>query len=193
MGTNQKPNRGIRIIGGQWRGRRFGVPDIPGLRPSGDRVRETLFNWIQPYLHRAEVADLFAGTGILGLEAASRGAAHVTLIEKSRQACESIEQTLSKLGADDVTLIQADALGWLTGTDRELDLVFVDPPFGQGLAQKVLNLLHQSKQLKNGAIVYLETGCTEPLIPPPNGGSILKEKTIGDVTLRLYKKIIEIN
>jgi 16S rRNA (guanine966-N2)-methyltransferase len=193
MGTKQKPNRGIRIIGGQWRGRRFGVPDIPGLRPSGDRVRETLFNWLHPYLHQAEVADLFAGTGILGLEAASRGAAHVTLIEKSRQACESIEQTLSRLGADDVTLIQADALGWLTGSDRELDLVFVDPPFGQGLAQKALHLLDQGKQLKNGAIVYLETGCTEPLIPPPGGWSILKEKTIGDVTLRLYKKIIEIN
>ncbi len=110
--TKKQPGT-VRIIGGKWRGTRLRVRDLPGLRPSGDRGRETLFNWLQMHLRGARCADLFAGSGVLGLEAASRGAARVTLLEKSRPAAAEIRESLARLKAEQVELIEGDAIAWL--------------------------------------------------------------------------------
>jgi 16S rRNA (guanine966-N2)-methyltransferase len=186
--ANQKTGK-VRIIGGKWRGRRLPVPDIDGLRPSGDRARETLFNWLQAQIRNALCADLFAGTGVLGLEATSRGAAAVVLVEKSPVAARAIRQSLETLDAGNVELIQGDAVGWILNcAEQSLDMVFIDPPFGQGLQQAALSALERGNCLKNGAIVYLETAREESAIVPPPGWSEVKEKVLGEVRMQLLKK-----
>ena len=141
----------VRIIAGQWRGTRLPIPDLPGLRPSGDRGRETLFNWLQASVRGARCADLFAGSGVLGLEAASRGAAQVTLIEKDVVAARHIQATIDKLGAEQVRCVHSDALQWLRDQpEASLDIVFIDPPFGQGLAEKALALLEEHRLVAEG-------------------------------------------
>lgn len=135
----------MRIIAGQWRGRRLPVPDIEGLRPSGDRSRETLFNWLQPYLHRARCVDLFAGTGVLGLEAVSRGAAGAVLVEKSRQAASAIRASIDLLHAEQVSVVTADAISWLESQPKaSIDIAFVDPPFAASLAEITMQTLAMS-------------------------------------------------
>ena len=183
-----KRNRGVRIIGGVWRGRRLPVPELEGLRPTGDRVRETLFNWLQASLKDAIVADLFAGSGALGIEAASRGAGSVTLIEQSHIAGESIRNSLETLDAHQVTLVMADALSWLADNETKLDVVFIDPPFGSGLEDKTLQALNSGDCMKPGGLAYIETNRdSSPLMMAPDW-SILKEKTIGEVNMKLMKR-----
>src|SRR5574344_2111444 len=131
----------VRIIGGQWRNTRLAVPDRPGLRPSSDRVRETLFNWLMPRLPGAAVLDLFAGSGALGLEALSRGAAQATLVEKERQLAAAISAVASRLQAN-ARVEASDALAWLARPPgQRFDIAFVDPPFADGLWAQVLALL----------------------------------------------------
>ncbi len=127
---NRKRQGSVRIIGGKWRGRRLPVRDLPGLRPSGDRSRETLFNWLQASVEGAVCVDLFAGSGALGLEAASRGAAEVVLVEKLRAAVSDLRAVLLALKADQVTVIESDALQWLGSCPpQSVDIAFIDPPF----------------------------------------------------------------
>ncbi|GAB3045295.1 16S rRNA (guanine(966)-N(2))-methyltransferase RsmD [Stenotrophomonas tumulicola] len=147
----------VRIIGGQWRNTRLPVPALPGLRPSSDRVRETLFNWLMPRLGGARVLDLFAGSGALGLEAVSRGAAHATLVERDPQLAGNLSAIVARLGAEErVQVVQADALRWLQGSPAaRADIVFVDPPFAAGLWDSVLGLL--PRHLAAGAWLYLES------------------------------------
>ena len=183
-----KRSQGVRIIGGVWRGRRLPVPELEGLRPTGDRVRETLFNWLQTSLKDAVVADLFAGSGALGIEAASRGAISVTLVEQSRMACESIKSSLTNLGAKQVTLIKTDALAWLTGNVPKLDVVFIDPPFGSELEGKALQALKSGNCMKNNGLVYIETNRGSPPLPLATDWSVQKEKTIGEVKMTLLKR-----
>jgi len=136
-GNQEKRKRpgSVRIIGGKWRGRRLPVRDLPGLRPSGDRSRETLFNWLQAHVHGAVCVDLFAGSGALGLEAASRGAAKVILVEKLSVAALDLRDVLLALKADQVTVVESDALQWLQSCPAQsLDIAFVDPPFGLHLS-----------------------------------------------------------
>lgn len=182
----------VRIIGGHWRGRRLPVPDLPGLRPSGDRSRETLFNWLQPHLRGARCADLFAGTGVLGLEAASRGAAQTRLIEKAPQAARAIKQSvdlLSKDPAGELMVIEGDVFRWLEECPPgSLDVVFVDPPFGQGLEKRVLSVLAEGDCLVAGGLVYLETSREAPETPLPRGVELLREKMLGEVRMQLLKK-----
>ena len=129
----------VRIIGGQWRGTRLPVPDLPGLRPSGDRSRETLFNWLQTHIHGARCVDLFAGSGVLGLEAASRGAAEVILVEKSKQVAQDLRTSLKRLNAERVEVIETDAINWLALCKAQsMDIMFIDPPFGTGLEVRSL-------------------------------------------------------
>src|SRR6185369_1703329 len=123
----------VRIIGGRLRGRRIAVPDAPGLRPTPDRVRETLFNWVGPTMAGARVLDLFAGTGALGLEALSRGAAAVTLVEQQRVAVSALQQTVQRLGVPEVRIVAADALSFLASDKGQYDLILLDPPFAAGL------------------------------------------------------------
>lgn len=184
----------VRIIGGRWRGRRLPVPDLPGLRPSGDRGRETLFNWLAPVIHGAHCADLFAGTGALGLEAASRGAASVVLIEKARAAARALGENVATLQASDrrgrIEVVHGDALDWLvTCAPGSLDVVFLDPPFGSGLDEAALGLLRRGGALAVGGLVYLESARQERSAEAVEGWETLRDKTLGEVRMRLLKKI----
>lgn len=146
----------VRIIGGKWRGRKLSVAERSGLRPSSDRVRETLFNWLSPFLEGARSLDLFAGTGALGFEALSRGAAHATLLDNDRITVELLRQHVDILGAKNVDVIESDALAWLRSASRSaFDIVFLDPPFGQECIEAALREL-PSGWLKHRAWVYLE-------------------------------------
>jgi 16S rRNA (guanine966-N2)-methyltransferase len=179
----------VRIIGGRWRGTRLQVADLPGLRPSGDRGREVLFNWLQAHLQGARCADLFAGTGVLGLEAASRGAAEVVLIENQRAACAAIRSNLAKLGGETVRLVEGDALDWLEHCEPgSLEVVFVDPPFGKGLEQRVLERLVGDRLVEPGGLVYLETARDEHPVHVGMDWEVLKEKVLGEVRMQLLKK-----
>lgn len=189
--SRHKPGPGkgagtLRIIGGDFRGRRLPIADLDGLRPTGDRQRETLFNWLQFELPGARVADLFAGTGALGLEAASRGAAEVWLIETHPKAARALEQAAGLLRAP-VKVARIDALAWLRDRPAaSLDGVFVDPPFAADLWQPVLDALTASGCLKAGAFVYLETP-RDRALSLPEGWTLAKEKSSGDVTQRLVR------
>jgi len=152
----------VRIIGGSWRGRKLDVLPLPGLRPSGDRSRETLFNWIGPSIHGSRCMDLFAGTGVLGLEAASRGARSVTLVERAAPAIERIREQIKDWPQQErVMLVNADALKWLPGQDISFDLVFIDPPHGLGLQIKALELLLKHQLLSSSGRVCVEHGMRE--------------------------------
>lgn len=180
MNRQGRPSR-VRIIGGDWRRRWLPVAPVPGLRPSADSQRETLFNWLQPLLPGAAVLDLFAGTGALGLEAASRGAASVLLVEKSPLAARQLKANCAALGAEQVTVRQGDALR-LLAQDRQssglarFNVVFVDPPFGKGLVMPVLRDLVDGDWLAPDAQVYVEQ---ENSLPAPAGWRVLRERTGG--------------
>lgn len=179
----------MRIIAGNWRGSRLPVPDLPGLRPSGDRCRETLFSWLQPFLKGAVCVDLFAGSGSLGMEAASRGASRVILIEKLNQAAVILNQNVSRLKAANVEVISMDAIEWLHQCDAQsLDLVFVDPPFGLKLETRALELLTVHDCVKSGGHVYLEIAESEAVIDPGPDWQVSREKVLGDVRMLLLRK-----
>jgi 16S rRNA (guanine966-N2)-methyltransferase len=180
----------VRIIGGQWRGRRLPVADLPGLRPSGDRSRETLFNWLQAYLPGARCLDLFAGSGALGLEAASRGAASSTLLDIESKAVRVLGENLSLLGAENVHLVRADAMRWLAEAEPDsFDIIFVDPPFQRDLAQTVLDAIADTGLLRESGFVYLETPSSGPTPVPPEGWVEWREKRVGEVRMQLMQNI----
>jgi 16S rRNA (guanine966-N2)-methyltransferase len=156
----------VRIIAGHLRGSKLPVADRPGLRPTSDRVRETVFNWLQPMLPGARVLDLFAGTGALGFEAASRGAARVLLVERDPQLAASLRDQAARLKADTVQVVHADALAWLRDApDEEFDGVFLDPPFDAALWDAAAALL--PPRLAPSAWVYVETPAgSAPSLPP---------------------------
>ena len=182
----------LRIIGGQWRGRKLSFPDAQGLRPTGDRIRETLFNWLAPELPGAHCLDLFAGSGALGLEALSRGAASVTMIERDNAVATLLRQHLQTLNASDGRIEQADALEWLKRqqirpeTERpHFDIVFVDPPFAGNLWCDTLNTLESGGLLSDYAAIYVESPRQQPLSAPEHW-SLHREKQAGQVAYRLY-------
>jgi len=184
----------VRIIGGEWRGRRLPVVDLPGLRPSGDRARETLFNWLQPYIRGAHCADLFAGTGVLGIEAYSRGAAEVTLVENMPLAVQALRAALVKLehpGAKaGLHLAETDAIRWLQLQEpASLDIVFIDPPFGSRLESRAMTLLVDRDLVRPNGLVYIESSRDTPPFHPGLGWDISREKTLGQVRMLLLKKI----
>jgi 16S rRNA (guanine966-N2)-methyltransferase len=187
---NRKRPGSVRIIGGKWRGRRLPVRDLPGLRPSGDRSRETLFNWLQAYVRGAVCVDLFAGSGALGLEAASRGAAEVILVEKLSVAALDLRDVLLVLKAVQVTVVESDALQWLQSCPAQsLDIAFVDPPFGLHLETRALELIRHQDCIRTGGFVYIESVRDAPVIVAGPGWEIAREKTVGEVRLLLLKKI----
>lgn len=152
----------VRIIGGQFRRRLLDFPGTAGLRPTPDRVRETLFNWLGQDLPDWSCADLFAGSGALGFEAASRGAGRVVMIERERAAVDALERNCGVLGARQVEILRADALAWLANSRETFDLIFVDPPFDSDLAATVLPGL--ARHLKPGGQAYVEQSV--PVIAP---------------------------
>lgn len=175
----------LRIIGGVNRGRRLPIPDQPGLRPTADRVRETLFNWLAPVLPGARCLDLFAGSGALGLEAASRGAGNVVLVERNERVARQLRANCLTLGTQTVQVIQADALTWLGGDPGPFDLVFLDPPFAEGLLGPACTLLTDRGWLGTGARVYLETDARSGFPPLPDGWELVRERTAGQVRFGL--------
>ncbi|GAB3749093.1 16S rRNA (guanine(966)-N(2))-methyltransferase RsmD [Lysobacter olei] len=177
----------VRLIGGKWRGTRLDVPQAPGLRPTADRVRETLFNWLMPVLPGARVLDLFAGSGALGLEALSRGAASAVLVERDRSLATALSGTLSRLeGGKAAQVVNADALAWLaTAEAGRFDLAFLDPPFSAGLWEAVLPRLVAC--LSPQAWLYVEspTGVA-PELPPE--WDLHREGHTRDVRYALYRR-----
>lgn len=177
----------IRLIGGRWRGTRLPVPDVDGLRPTSDRVRETLFNWLQAEVAGARVLDLFAGTGALGLEAASRGAARVDFVERAPAANRALEAVIARLGpvgGPPMAVHGVDAVRWLDGAEGPWDLVFVDPPFAAGLWPPVLEGLRP--RLAARAHVYVESQVASPA-PVPGGWRLHRELATRDVHAALYR------
>ena len=176
----------IRIIGGRWRGRKLSVPERPGLRPTGDRVRETVFNWLQPEIVGARCLDLFAGTGALGLEAASRGASRVVMVERDRVLTETLRQARQWPGGEVIQVYDGDALRWLVNAGEAFDIVFVDPPFGSGLQAQALAGLVEHGVLAATALVYVEQGVDESLADLA-GFESLRDKRMGRVRARLLR------
>jgi 16S rRNA (guanine966-N2)-methyltransferase len=178
----------IRIIGGRWRGTRLAVADAPGLRPTSDRVRETLFNWLMPVLPGARVLDLFAGSGALGLEAVSRGAGGALLVERDPALAQSLRQACERLQAEAVQVIRADALQWLRfPVHGRFDLVFLDPPFDAGLWREALALL--PPWLAEDAWLYLESPAAAAETPGP-GWSLHREGRTRETRHALYRRAI---
>jgi len=177
----------VRIIGGTHRGRRVRFPLLPGLRPTGDRVKETLFNWLQPRIAGADCLDLFAGSGSLGLEAASRGAGSVLMLERADEAVRQLCANVAALGLDRARVERGDALAWLDRPAVErFDLVFLDPPFDQPVLGAACRLLTQRGWLTGDALVYVETAADD-LPPLPKGWSPWREKRAGQVAYRLFQ------
>ncbi len=145
----------LRIIGGYWRSRKLTFINAPNLRPTPDRVRETLFNWLQRSISDARCLDLFAGSGALGLEALSRGAMEVVFIEKHRAAAQQLEQNLRLLAADSGVL-QCDAKNYLQQATKAFDIIFLDPPFRQNWLPQILDIIFQRKLLQPNGLIYLE-------------------------------------
>lgn len=178
----------VRIIGGSLRGSRLPVPQAHGLRPTPDRVRETLFNWLRPRLPGARVLDLFAGSGALGIEAHSQGAGPVTLIERDAALASHLKtQCLRlKIPADAVRVVHADALTWLRSAAVEpLDLALLDPPYALELWQPALSLLLARGWLKEGALVYLEWPRERPAPQPPAGWDWHRQTQAGGLVFGL--------
>ena len=169
--VQNRPNT-LRIIGGEWRSRRIRFPGLAGLRPTPDRVRETLFNWLAPDLAGSRCLDLFGGSGALGLEALSRGTASVTFVEREREAADRLRETVSELAPGRAMVVQADALAWLGGTAQPFDIAFVDPPFDSGLLPAAMRALESGGWLAPEARIYLE-GPARAGPPELPGGWIL--------------------
>jgi 16S rRNA (guanine966-N2)-methyltransferase len=187
-GTGNKkslPGR-LRIVAGNWRSRLLDIADVPGLRPTSERVRETLFNWLAPHIQGARCLDLFAGTGALGLEALSRHAGDTVFVEKSSAAIQTLRQNIKTLDANGATIVEGDARAFLASAKpRKFDIVFLDPPFSADLLEELCRLVAESGVLAPRACVYLEQDRAQqpPELPP--GWKVLKEKTAGQVRYSL--------
>jgi len=175
----------IRIIGGRWKRRLLAVPDVAGLRPTPDRVRETLFNWLAPDLPGARCLDLFAGSGALGIEAASRGASRVVLVERDLRLVRHLEQQVTALAAVEVEVVHADALQWLDRCAERYDVVFIDPPFGAMDMEPLLARLVASAALAPQALVYVECPADGDAVAWPPGWSVLRTQRAGRVRYHL--------
>ena len=182
---NRPPPGQVRIIGGTLRGSKLPVPDMPGLRPSGDRARETLFNWLQHEVAGKRVLDLFAGSGALGFEAASRGAAEVVLLERDGLLAQSLRDSARRLKADTVRVEYADAMTWLARPpESRFDLAFLDPPFQANLWGAAAKAL--SPWLADTAWVYVEIA-RSAAFEPPAGWTLHRQGQTRDVRHLLYR------
>jgi 16S rRNA (guanine966-N2)-methyltransferase len=179
--------RELRIIGGSCRGRRLRFPEGVEIRPTPDRVRETLFNWLQPVIQGARCLDLFAGSGALGLEALSRGASRVVFVDASRQAIAAIRETLGQFRLEGADCVNDDALGFLKSPGGPYDVVFLDPPFDTGLLESALKRLATAGCLAVGAFCYVELPRTSPLPPLPEGWVLHREGKAGEVGYHLFR------
>jgi 16S rRNA (guanine966-N2)-methyltransferase len=190
------PGRGtqsriLRIIGGSWRGRKLRFPADAAIRPTPDRVRETLFNWLQTRVPGSRCLDLFAGSGALGLEALSRGARHVTFVEHDAAAARALRNLLTEWQAPDAEVEQTDALRYLGRPGEPFDIVFLDPPFAAGLLAPALERLQAWGRLAPDALVYIEYPAHQPPPPVPEGWTRARTKQAGEVGYDLWAIAID--
>lgn len=178
----------LRIIGGAWRGRKLSFPDLPGLRPTPDRVRETLFNWLRDVVPGARCLDLFAGSGALGLEALSRGAEQAVLVDSHSDVVAQLRQHVQTLDARAAKVVQAEALAFLRGPAQAFDVVFLDPPFDSGLLAPCLTLLADHHWLATTAWLYLEADRRTALPALPADLQVLHHKEAGQVGYYLLRR-----
>lgn len=188
----QKPasdgRNSVRIIGGGWRGRRIGFADLPGLRPTPDRVRETLFNWLQHSIVGTRCLDLFAGSGALGLEALSRGAKSVVFVEQAQAAARRVVAELERLGGSSrARVVEMGASRFLRTPGDAFDLVFLDPPFGRDALPEFIPLLDAGNWVKPGGLVYLENERAAGVPVLPSHWELLKSKSAGEVGYHLVR------
>lgn len=179
----------LRIIAGDWRSRQLPFPDVAGLRPTPSRVRETLFNWLRNDIVGAHCLDLYAGSGALGFEAASRGAASVVLVDSSFPVCAMLRENVSRLKAQRVEVNQADTIHFLSRPPRrEFDMIFIDPPFRQGLIARCCRHLERNDWLARNAKIYIESEAGTTLSGIPGDWAVLYNKTAGEVGYHLYSR-----
>ena len=180
-----RPGR-LRIVAGKWRSRLLDIADVPGLRPTSERIRETLFNWLAPSIQGARCLDLFAGTGALGFEALSRGAASVVFVEDSRRAAKAIEKSAQILGASGSVIHCGDASDYVRNSaPASFDIVFLDPPFADNGLEALCRLIDERGILAAGGKVYLEQDRAKPQTRLPESWRIVKNKTAGNVRYML--------
>jgi 16S rRNA (guanine966-N2)-methyltransferase len=178
----------VRIIAGAWRGRRIHFPDMPALRPTPDRVRETLFNWLQHSITDARVLDLFAGSGALGLEALSRGAKQAVFVEQFPPAARALQEQLVRFGgAAKGRILEMGAARYLRTPGQAFDIAFLDPPFGTNALAEYIPLLDTGDWLKVGSLVYLENERAAGVPALPGHWELLKSKSAGEVGYHLIR------
>ncbi len=187
--ANSKGGSGqVRIIAGQWRSRKLPIHDLDGLRPTTDRVRETLFNWLASDIAHARVLDCFGGSGALALESLSRYASFAKIIELQPSAAQQLKDNLKTLKCEQAEVVNADTLSVLqNGCVQGFDIVFIDPPFRKGLAEKTIQLLDTKDWLNDGALIYVEIESELTQLAIPANWQPLKDKTAGQVSYRLYQ------
>ncbi len=177
----------LRIIGGEWRSRKLTILDAEGLRPTPDRVRETLFNWLAPYIEGANVLDLFVGSGALSLEALSRGASHATLLDVNVSVINHLKKQIQLLNCQKVTLLNQSALLFLDKPAiQKVDLVFLDPPFGKAMLEPCCKLLAENQWLTDNAWVYTESELSPTQLVMPSSWTAYREKKAGQVYYTLW-------
>jgi len=188
--TGKKKSRQgqLRIVAGNWRSRLLQIADVPGLRPTAERIRETLFNWLVPRIYGARCLDLCAGTGALGIEALSRGASSVVFVEQSSVATQTLKANIASLSASGTEVLNIDAQKYLAESKVEaFDIVFIDPPFADDLQHELCRLLAVRKWLADDARVYVEMDRDQPALRLPENWQELKNKTTGNVRYVLAK------
>jgi 16S rRNA (guanine966-N2)-methyltransferase len=177
----------LRIIGGEWRSRQIVFEDAPGLRPTPARVRETLFNWLQADIANSCCLDLFAGSGALGFEAASRGARQVLQVENNPKTCQMLRENTTVLRATQIAVLQMDVALFIQQCQETFDVIFLDPPFGQGLVEPICQQLQSAGLVATYGKIYLETERKLTLQGLPDNWLQLKDKVAGEVRYSLYQ------
>ena len=185
--ADKKPRSGrLRIVAGNWRSRLLEIENAPGLRPTSERIRETLFNWLAPQLADARCLDLFAGSGALGLEALSRGAASCVFVENSARVVTALRKNIATLDAGGADVHETGAIEYLNAIDNvDFDIVFLDPPFATDMHADLCRLLVERSLLAEGARIYIEEGRSTPATVLPEGWRILRTKNAGNVRYSL--------
>ncbi len=186
-----KRHQSVRIIGGEWRGRLLPVLEKEGLRPTKDMVRETLFNWLNAHLPKSSCLDCFAGTGALGLEAASRGASSVVMIEQDRQVAAHLSSLVSStLEAEEISVVSNSALSYLANKANEaFDIIFIDPPFGLNLWADAITSILENGYLAEHGLLYIESSSKQGLPELPKSLEYIKSKKSGQVVYALAAKV----
>ena len=178
-------NNELRIIAGQWRGRKLKFPNVDGLRPTSDRLRETLFNWVAPHCLDATCLDAFAGSGALGFEALSRGAASVVMLDKSKAVVSQLKANQELLKTPALHIYQQDAVDYLSKVNEQFDLIFLDPPFAlENLLVDSLKLIKENRLLREGGLAYIESS-DKAVLEFDECWFVKKEKQLGNVMARL--------